>query len=165
MKYRNRGLSTLFFVLALAWMGVIYYLSAQDGNESSLTSGFFTGMLLRLLRVDEAAWAADGRLAQFHAAVRTFAHFSEYAVLGMLSLAAWKFAGLKYPWLPAQGMAMVWAALDEWHQAYVPGRACQWQDMLVDSLGAAFGILVLTFLIWIIGRIVRYAAQSHRKTE
>ncbi|MBP2645630.1 MAG: VanZ family protein [Firmicutes bacterium] len=36
--------------------------------------------------------------------------------------------------------AMVFAAGDEWHQAYVPGRSCRLGDIVLDTLAAALCI-------------------------
>lgn len=162
---RRKQFSLLFFLLAAAWMGVIFFLSAQNGNESGEVSGQVVRVLLRILRADEQAWEKTGELARFHSAVRTLAHFSEYAVLGILLAPAWKLSGARAFPLFAQVTASVWAVLDEWHQAYVPGRACQWQDMLTDSLGAAVGIALTALVILMIERRRKHAAESDGQTE
>lgn len=43
------------------------------------------------------------------------------------------------------GCVALFGATDEWHQSFVPGRACEFGDWIADSLGAACG-LVLTSL-------------------
>ena len=41
-----------------------------------------------------------------------------------------------------------YGALDELHQYFVPGRACMWQDWLIDTMGAALGIWITCLFIW-----------------
>lgn len=44
------------------------------------------------------------------------------------------------PWL----IAVCYAATDETHQLFVPGRSGQVRDVLIDSVGAAIGVLLAT---------------------
>lgn len=39
--------------------------------------------------------------------------------------------------------ALTVGALDEWHQAYLPGRSAGWDDLAADALGAALGATVM----------------------
>jgi len=41
----------------------------------------------------------------------------------------------------------VYAAFDELHQHFVPGRACMWQDWLLDTVGASLGIVLVLYSI------------------
>lgn len=42
-------------------------------------------------------------------------------------------------WL-AFGLAVAYGISDEWHQYYVPGRSCDWQDAVADAVGAALAM-------------------------
>ncbi|MBQ4604930.1 MAG: VanZ family protein, partial [Clostridia bacterium] len=46
-------------------------------------------------------------------------------------------------------ISSVYAVTDEVHQLFVEGRACQITDIIIDSIGAAAGIAVLTALIFV----------------
>ena len=46
------------------------------------------------------------------------------------------------PWLIAAG----YAATDEFHQLFVPGRSGQISDVLLDSAGALAGVWIMTGL-------------------
>lgn len=77
--------------------------------------------------------------------IRKMAHATEYAILGMLmsgAVYAYGVCGKKvvrYAWI----LATIYAATDEFHQLFVPGRSGQFRDVLLDSTGAAVGILIL----------------------
>lgn len=40
------------------------------------------------------------------------------------------------------GMVAVFGAADEWHQSFVPGRACELGDWVADVLGGGLGLLI-----------------------
>lgn len=64
-------------------------------------------------------------------------HLFEYTILALLLARAT--AG---KWLPAGAISLGWAALDEWYQSFVPGRACSFQDFFVDMLGVSLGLIL-----------------------
>ena len=42
--------------------------------------------------------------------------------------------------------------VDEIHQYFVPGRSCQFTDILIDSSGALCGVLFLFVIVWLYNR-------------
>lgn len=42
--------------------------------------------------------------------------------------------------------AVAYAATDEWHQSFVPGRSSNWNDVAVDACGVFLGALVLALV-------------------
>lgn len=75
------------------------------------------------------------------------AHFLAYLALGFSLGRATGRPGL------ALGLAVWWGALDEVHQAFVPGRDAGVQDWLFDLAGASVGV-------WRAGRLGRRGALS-----
>lgn len=109
----------LYWLPALALMALIFLLSSQSG-----------------LRVSEDA-AVDRPF-------RITGHLLAYAGLAGLLLFALCRGGrprLGYALL-AFGLALLYAAADELHQAFVPGRTGRAEDVLVDAAGAAAGLAV-----------------------
>ncbi len=128
------------FLIAISWaavavcMGIIFFLSAQNGAESGETSGW----LLLLLKLP----ISEGFL-------RTAAHFLEFTGLAVLIFnALYQTCGRIRPFL-SFALASVYAATDEFHQLFVEDRACTLFDWFIDSLGAASGVAVLCLLIYI----------------
>ena len=68
--------------------------------------------------------------------LRKLAHVAEYAVLGLLLARATGKAGL------AVLLGTLYAATDEFHQAFVPGRAGRPLDVAIDVVGIVCGVLV-----------------------
>ena len=42
----------------------------------------------------------------------------------------------------AAGSAILFGLSDEWHQTFVAGRFCELEDLIVDAVSAALGILL-----------------------
>jgi VanZ family protein len=87
--------------------------------------------------------------------VRKCAHLTEYAILGLLLWRAQRKPTRTSPqpwrWRTAFHtilLVMLYAASDEFHQAFVPSRQASVWDVLLDTTGAVFALL----LLWGIGR-------------
>lgn len=84
-------------------------------------------------------------------------HFLEYSLLGLLALRALRslsWAGQRSPRLVALAALLVcqgYSLLDEIHQIFVPRRAFQLLDLVLDLLGSALGIA----LYWALTRLFR----------
>ena len=81
--------------------------------------------------------------------VRKCAHATEYAVLGVLILGtAYSFSedSRKRSMLICWCAGTAYAASDELHQLFVPGRSCQFRDVCIDSAGVLAGVLVFSLI-------------------
>lgn len=139
---RSRRAGGAWLVALVAWVAVIWGHSLVAGPQSSAESGFFVGLLRPILL---ALGVAGEESMSF--VVRKCAHFTEYAVLGVLVVQNLR---VRWPRLRARAPLLVAAAacvpfVDEWIQLSVPGRAGALRDVLLDLSGLATG-LVLTVL-------------------
>src|SRR5699024_6504703 len=77
--------------------------------------------------------------------VRKGAHIGEYAVLG--ALLAWALPGhsLRRATITL-AIGIAYAITDEVHQLFVPGRAGQVSDVLIDTVGVVVGVAAVLFL-------------------
>ncbi len=126
-------------VLLVAVMVTIFLLSHQNGEESSQTSGFVTKLLNTIFR---------GNAPEF--IVRTFGHFSEFAALGfLLNNCLYAFTEKRKP-LICITLSWAYAWTDEIHQIFIPGRAFQISDLLVDLAGIIVGTAIICTIIFII---------------
>ena len=118
---------------------IIFMLSAQNGEQSSSTSGFFTQLIALLA----------GRPIP-EEVIRTLAHFCEFAGLGLLTCNLC--LALKDKPKPIHSIlfAFGYAITDEIHQIFMPGRAFQLTDLAVDLAGITLGVAVLSVLALLI---------------
>lgn len=75
-------------------------------------------------------------------------HLASYGVLGALVARALRTGGARAPsprvFAAAAATLALFAAGDEWHQQFVPGRSADRADWLADMIGAAAGLAALT---------------------
>lgn len=81
--------------------------------------------------------------------VRKSAHFSIYALLGILTI---NFANIfenqnnRRKIIYAILFCAFYAITDEFHQYFIPGRSAELRDVLIDSIGALTGIVITNFV-------------------
>lgn len=164
-KKRYRLAST---VLLAGWMAIIFLFSAQPARESAKVSGGFAYRIV--FRADQMFGMdlEDEEILRYTQKldhpIRKAAHMTEYAILGMAAF--WFFAGRGWRGRKCYAFALafsaVYAATDEIHQLFVPGRAGRCSDVLIDTLGAAAGL----FVLWLLQEIYRSSSRkSIRKSS
>jgi len=125
-------------------MALIFAFSAQDASKSQALSDGVLFKILSLLNMQQF-------MERYEILIRKLAHFSLYFALGSSSgLMFYEMAsGSKMPLRPAAtafAFSALYAASDEVHQFFVPGRSMQFSDVLLDSSGALTAILILYFV-------------------
>ena len=75
-------------------------------------------------------------------ALRKAAHLAEYAILGALLARALLGTTSRWTWL-AWLAGAAYAATDELHQHFVPGRQASVLDIVIDAVGVAVGVLAV----------------------
>ena len=153
MKEKKR----MWTILVAVWMVVIFLFSAQPSDESSKESLFVGRMAGQIFVKDFEEWPEEEQEAfaeKIDHPVRKCAHASEYAVLGMLLAPLFLTWGTDKNQNPAQGKrilaaagtGILYAASDEFHQLFVPGRSGQITDVLIDSGGLLAGIFLVVLI-------------------
>lgn len=125
--------------LVIMWMFIIFYLSHQPASTSSELSGGITKWVIPSV---QTALPFPIEAEAFHSFIRKFAHFSAYFVLGILLMAALRLNQMFHRICTALFIAILYAASDEFHQTFIPGRSGEVRDVLIDTAGSMTGILV-----------------------
>lgn len=83
---------------------------------------------------------------------RKLAHASEYFVLSLLLINALKNSGVKGKriYFFAIMFCFDYACSDEFHQLFVEGRTGQFCDVIIDTLGAVIGTIVMHIIFKIL---------------
>ena len=141
--------SIVFYILMLGWMAFIFIMSAQSAVQSSEISGGIVSKLISVFIKDFNSLSAEKQLEITNivtVVVRKSAHFLEYFVLGILSFLSARY-NTKHKYITKMLYALIicvlYAASDEIHQYFVPGRACRITDICIDALGSAVAILLV----------------------
>ena len=142
----------IFLILAILWMATIFSFSAKDADESTKESNAVGMFLGSIVYSDFEEWTEEEQQAfaeKWDHPVRKCAHMTEYAILGFFLVGA-RYDGrenCRRAMGRAFRIAALYAATDEIHQYFVPGRACMFTDVCIDSVGALLGILFATMIM------------------
>lgn len=143
--------------LTLAMMLIIFFFSTETAERSDATSGQVAITVISIThpdfeQMDKTKQKSIYDNVQFY--VRKAAHFTEYAVLGLLlrlCLESW-FGKRKWLFPAAWAAGTIYAGTDELHQILTDGRSGQWTDVLIDSSGVFTGVLIAAMILWLIRR-------------
>lgn len=126
--------------LLVIWMLVIFHMSNEVADTSSARSDAI------VLSIQSIGVSAPEGLLTF--LVRKAAHISAYFILGILIYNLLKEYSLRVKHLIfiSIAIAMLYACTDEIHQMFVPGRSGEVRDVLIDTAGAAVGVVVYAAL-------------------
>lgn len=89
------------------------------------------------------------RVEHVHYVFRKVCHLTEYAILALLVWRALHQSQNNLPtwsWPKVGGtllLVFLYSSSDEIHQSFVPTRTGQFSDVLIDTMGAAIGLLAL----------------------
>jgi VanZ family protein len=122
------------WLLVASWMALIFFLSSQPQLPSP-----------------PDPWA--------DLIFKKGAHFAVYAVLAVLFRRA--LPPSRWIWALSWVLTVLYAASDEWHQSFVPGRHPHITDVLIDLCGAAAGLLIFW---WIEHRAQRATVRASEPT-
>ncbi len=141
----------IFPVLIAVLMVIVFCFSAQPADDSEMTSSHFCLMAAKLLFGDYETWDSvmqEKVVEGLTFVVRKAAHFSEYALMGALWY-LW-LQGKRYNIPIAFAATAGYAVTDEFHQRFVPGRSCEFRDVLIDSAGAFTGIIAAFVILCVL---------------
>jgi len=132
---------------------VVIFSASADSASHDHTSRLFEPLMRWLF-----PWLAQARIEDLHYLFRKCAHLTEFSILALLLWQAirrthstvnrqwrWSQAGL------ALAIVLLYAASDEIHQMFVPGRTGQISDVMVDTAGGAIGL----GLLWLAGKVFK----------
>lgn len=145
---RRKTIYYMYFLPVIVWMGVIFYMSAQVGDDSSSMSDRITDAVLKLISLfSEGIYDREDMVREtVSLCVRKTAHMAEFAILFLLIYLAF----LKNKIIIKDKVHTGWIVLlctalyactDELHQLFVPGRCGSITDVMIDTAGAMIAML------------------------
>ena len=142
---KNKKPAVIFWILAAVCLGLIFFFSSRNANESSAQSDFFLQLINKIF--------GDGKVSAF--IVRKAAHFTEFMGTCLIMSAAFYFTlGKNRLYLPIC-FTSLYAVTDEIHQIFVKGRSCELRDWAIDTLGAILGAAIYFAIYHIIKRFLK----------
>jgi VanZ family protein len=128
------------------WLPALIWTLAVLSFSSDPFSAEHTGAVLKVV----FGWMQPEPFDLLHFAIRKLAHLSEYGLLALLWFRAWRGArpGWNLAWARAAfGVSMAVAAIDEFHQSFVPSRTSAVRDVVIDCVGALVVLLIARWFV------------------
>jgi len=126
----------------ILWLSFISFASSNSFSASNTSR--YIGPLVFWLFPD----TSQETLNTIHFVVRKLAHFSEYALLGLLAARAFRTSPnpsiRRYWFWISAALIVIYALLDEYHQSFVPTRTASFVDSLIDISGGLTALIILS---------------------
>ena len=152
-------LRIILIILLLCTFFVIFGFSSQDGETSGGLSRNITNKILQFSNKYNALEQEEKEqiAGKTEKIIRKVAHFSIYTVVGLLLMGLLSTYKIKENWRMILSilLGMIYAASDEIHQSFIPGRSPKITDVCIDTLGVILGILLILLAIKIYNRILQ----------
>ena len=168
--WQRTWIRILTTALTICVMAMIFALSTQNADRSDRTSGIFTRVVIDTAYPDFEELPEPEQEEVYNVIqhlVRKTAHFTEYALLGLLlrfCLQSW-IGNKKRHLLPVSWMiGTLYAVTDELHQLLTDGRAGQWTDVVLDSSGVLTGAVIASVVV-VLGSKAYIAAKEKEARE
>lgn len=129
------------WLLFLGWLFVIFFFSAQVGEESEAVSSRFVILIESLF----SEGFLSSMILDLSFLVRKCAHFFVYFVLGIFTyflLKDYDLTNRQILWFSFL-FCLFYACTDEFHQLFVAGRSGRLFDVFVDTCGSSLSIFSL----------------------
>ena len=158
---KQNRLAVFFAAAIILWLAFIFGCSAKTASDSSAQSKSLTRTFLEIVDKNFNSLTdaqQQSRISKVEHFVRKAAHMFLYAVLGILSMCFFTvIAKYKPPYnaLYTIIFCMLYAATDELHQLFVPGRGAQVRDVLIDTCGAFVGTAAFLLIMHAANRRIK----------
>lgn len=139
----------------IVWLGVMLFLSSQNGTETENTSSFLAKWIANMIYDNPRQW----QITPIDSAFRKAAHVVIYAVFGGIlyslsscfELKAWRKFGI------CTAIVVLVSVLDELHKLPIDGRHFDIPDVFLNIVGGVVILLIIT--------IVNIIKHSHSKKK
>lgn len=150
MKVRKINiLRAILIILLMCTFFIIFGFSSQNGETSGGISRKITETILessnKYQGLDEGK--KNKVLHRTESVIRKLAHFSIYTLVGLLLMGLLSTYKIKNKWriIITIIIGIMYAASDEFHQSFSPGRTPKITDVYIDTLGVMLGSLLIVF--------------------
>ena len=149
-------LRVLSIIILVCWMGLIFFLSAQNAEQSAAVSGGLIATVVEKVYPDFenlTNYEQEEMISSFQHVVRKSAHFCIYMGLGFfafLTFISYVNLKLKTRIFYMLFISILYAASDEIHQNFVSGRSMEVRDFLIDSCGVVTAVLICSLFVAVI---------------
>jgi len=145
------------------WPALIWALVISGFSTAAFTSDNTSHFIIPILRFFLPHASAE-TLDFLHHIIRKCGHLTEYFILSMLILRGIRAGekGMHLRWALVTILVIAaYAALDEYHQSFVPGRTAAVGDVLIDTSGGIAAQIVASLFV-LLGKAREKRLQDER---
>ena len=139
---------TRYWLPVIFWMAIIFWMSTETFSAQN------TSFLMKRILPFLFPGISSQELPLIHVLIRKAGHITEYFILGILffrALCGQRTALWNWRWsFFALVGVVLWAAMDEFHQSFVPTRTGSLADVGIDTAGGTLAQLVI--ILWLLYR-------------
>ncbi len=164
MNIKINILRIILIVLLLSNLWIIFGFSNQNGEQSGSLSREITETITKniksIQKLDEPQ--KEKILSKIEHIIRKLAHFSLYTSLGFLTMSLITTYKLteKQRIILSLCIGSTYAITDEIHQIFIPDRTPKIGDVLIDTSGVIFGIIIVIIGIKIYQKVHNETAKN-----
>lgn len=143
-------IKTILYLLVVIWMGVIFYFSNMNRDDSDDTS---KGLLYKIVSVSNVSDdKIDDVVEKYNVVIRKIAHISEYFILSILVYLSLIYSDISInsSIIISIIVCILYSICDEMHQLFV-GRGGQVMDVFIDSIGIFTGMFIVKIRLFLKG--------------
>ena len=133
--------------LCLGWLLLIFFLSTQNGEQTAAASSGIASWLAKIVYGSPT----EMQINDVHMLIRKVAHFLLFYGFGVLSTYTF-FAFIerhkRVTSCFSMLITMAVAVLDEWHKAFIPGRLCHIEEILLNMIAGTLGVGCVVLVAW-----------------
>ena len=139
----------IIIILLIGTFFLIFGFSNEDATKSSSRSKEISETIVNITRKKESKEEKNRIVKIIEPRIRKIAHFLIYTLVGVLSMSLFSTYNLKEKnrVLISLLIGAIYAATDEIHQSFVPGRGPQATDVIIDTMGTLMGTLLVLVII------------------
>ena len=153
----------IFGILLVLWMSFIFIMSNDTGEVSGKKS---SDIVVFIIGKYDKITKASSEVIKYHQSeefmnkanhiFRKICHFTEYFILSVLFfsfIVSFNKYHLRLCSLLSIVFSVIYASLDEYHQTFIDGRGGMFSDILIDTLGAIIGCILINLIFILIKKL------------
>ena len=147
---KKRILAIVFVVITLCYGGVIFFLSSQNGEETTALSSGVSYKIAKLIYGESEP--TDIQINDVHMALRKSAHIALFLVLGILVTISMVTILIKKPWLAYVSSIIIvcsCAFFDEWHKIFIVGRHFDIGESVLNGVCGLAGVIIVAAICFL----------------
>lgn len=156
-KSQKKKFIIIFFIII--WCIVIFVFSSMSGDESNIKSKeTINNVIDKTLEVTNNSGITNKHpsenkmnnvINKLNKPLRKCMHASVFFILAILiylGLKSFEIRGFKLSIIPIV-VCFLYACSDEYHQTFVDDRTSEFTDVLIDTVGAIIGIIIINIIV------------------